>query len=271
MRPNVRFRSHLPLLGIVISVCLFFVATTYYPGGTADSATSVGYDWAHNFISSLFAAKALNGAANPARLFAIPAMLVLCVSIGALFKSISNKSTSKIHRKTIEISGIGATVYAFLVVTPMHNVMVSAGSTARRPPAARIATLGAPVLPCRTFEAVPVGEPVRYRIPLVPNARRFRAGHTMRLYLTTDDQDADTPALLGSDMPASARAHSTRCRLPRGYCCQCCEVMSPFQNRLTLNSGRSSPRSCSPGRGRCGCGIRRWRRGSRRHPYRNPG
>jgi uncharacterized protein len=55
---------------------------------------------------------------------------------------------------------------------------------------------GAPVLPCRTFEAVPVGEKVRYRIPLVPNARRFRAGHKVRLYLTTDDQDADKPALM---------------------------------------------------------------------------
>jgi hypothetical protein len=127
MKRNVLFRSHLPLLGIVISACLLFVATTRYPGGTAESATSAGYDWGHNFISSLFAAKALNGADNPARNFAIPAMLILCVSVGALFKSISNKSTSRIQRKTIEISGIGAAVYAFLVVTPMHNVMISIG------------------------------------------------------------------------------------------------------------------------------------------------
>jgi uncharacterized protein len=56
---------------------------------------------------------------------------------------------------------------------------------------------GAPVLPCRTFEAVPIGENVSYRIPLVPNARRFRAGHKLRLYLTTDDQNTDRPALLG--------------------------------------------------------------------------
>jgi uncharacterized protein len=55
---------------------------------------------------------------------------------------------------------------------------------------------GAPVLPCRTFQAVPIGEPVRYRIPLVPNARRFKAGHRIRLYLTTDDQSEDKPALL---------------------------------------------------------------------------
>jgi predicted acyl esterase len=55
---------------------------------------------------------------------------------------------------------------------------------------------GAPVLPCRAFEAVPFGEKVRYRIPVVPNARCFRAGHKLRLYLTTDDQNADRPALL---------------------------------------------------------------------------
>lgn len=31
---------------------------------------------------------------------------------------------------------------------------------------------------------------------LVPNARRFRAGHKLRLCLTTDDQNKDTPAPL---------------------------------------------------------------------------
>ena len=55
---------------------------------------------------------------------------------------------------------------------------------------------GAPVLPCRTFEAVPVGEKVSYRIPIVPNARSFHAGHKLRLSLTTDDQNPERPALL---------------------------------------------------------------------------
>jgi predicted acyl esterase len=55
---------------------------------------------------------------------------------------------------------------------------------------------GAPVLPCLGFEAVPIGEKVNYRIPLVPNARRLKAGHKIRLYLTTDDQSDEKPALL---------------------------------------------------------------------------
>ena len=56
--------------------------------------------------------------------------------------------------------------------------------------------LGAPVLPCRNFKAVPVGEKVTYRIPLVPNARRFKAGSKIRLYISNDDQSKDMPALL---------------------------------------------------------------------------
>jgi uncharacterized protein len=55
---------------------------------------------------------------------------------------------------------------------------------------------GAPNLPCRDFEPLPVGQKVSYRLPLVPNARRFKASHKIRLYLTSDDQNADRPALL---------------------------------------------------------------------------
>lgn len=55
---------------------------------------------------------------------------------------------------------------------------------------------GAPVVPCRTATAVPIGEDVEYRIPLVPNARRFAAGHRISLTLASDDQDPDVPAIM---------------------------------------------------------------------------
>jgi uncharacterized protein len=55
---------------------------------------------------------------------------------------------------------------------------------------------GAPVLPCTEAVAVPVGQPVTYRIPLVANARRFAPGHQIRLVLTSDDQDPATPAIM---------------------------------------------------------------------------
>ena len=56
---------------------------------------------------------------------------------------------------------------------------------------------GAPVVPCREPEVVPLGEPVTYRIPVVPNARRIQPGHTLRLSLTSCDQGKDAPTVLG--------------------------------------------------------------------------
>ncbi|MDZ7883896.1 MAG: CocE/NonD family hydrolase [Mycobacterium sp.] len=57
-------------------------------------------------------------------------------------------------------------------------------------------TPGAPVLPCRIPVAVPIGEDVEYRIPLVPNARRFAAGNRIRLVIAGDDQDPQSPAIM---------------------------------------------------------------------------
>lgn len=41
------------------------------------------------------------------------------------FRRISTKARSRADGKTIEIAGIGSMVYAFLVVSPMHDPMVS--------------------------------------------------------------------------------------------------------------------------------------------------
>jgi putative CocE/NonD family hydrolase len=57
-------------------------------------------------------------------------------------------------------------------------------------------TPGAPTLPCRNATALPIGEDVEYRIPLVPNARRFAPGHRIQLVLTSDDQNPEAPAIM---------------------------------------------------------------------------
>lgn len=56
---------------------------------------------------------------------------------------------------------------------------------------------GAPVPDCRTPRAVPVGERVSYRIPVVPNARRLAAGHRLRLVIASADETDKTPTILG--------------------------------------------------------------------------
>jgi hypothetical protein len=120
-----QMKSHWPLVGLLVAACLFVVAASQYPGGTTWSGDSIGYDWTRNFISSLFAPTALNGSPNRARYIAIPAMLALSLSLAVVFKRISMRPNSKAFRRTIEIAGIGSQVYAFLVVTPMHNLMVT--------------------------------------------------------------------------------------------------------------------------------------------------
>ena len=56
---------------------------------------------------------------------------------------------------------------------------------------------GSPVLPCRRADAVVPGEVTSYRVPLVVNARRFSAGHRIRVVLASDDQDDAVPAIMG--------------------------------------------------------------------------
>jgi hypothetical protein len=123
----VTLKRHVPTIGIAVALALFALAARSYPGGTTDSPNTIGYSWAHNFVSSLFAPRALNGAPNPARSFSVAAMLALCGSLAIMFRRLSRQFRSRLHQKTIEIGGIGAMVYDFLVVTPMHDLMVNIG------------------------------------------------------------------------------------------------------------------------------------------------
>jgi hypothetical protein len=105
----------MPLAGVLLSLALFAWAASAYPGG---------YDWANHFVSMLFAPSTATGAANGARPAAIAAMLALCVSVAVLFVALSRRADGRLHRKTLEIGGIGSMVYAFLTVTPMHDLLV---------------------------------------------------------------------------------------------------------------------------------------------------
>jgi hypothetical protein len=100
----------------------------------------------------------------------------------------------------LESSGLSPSVWQMPSIeealTKSESYLREAVSKANGVELALASKPGAPVLPCRTFKALPIWEKVSYRILLVPNARRFRAGHKLRLYLTTDDQSPEIPALL---------------------------------------------------------------------------
>ena len=62
------FKKHFVLIGIIVALLLLLIATLVYPGGSLSNKNAVGFDWSKNFISNLFAEKAVNGLDNPARL-----------------------------------------------------------------------------------------------------------------------------------------------------------------------------------------------------------
>jgi hypothetical protein len=111
--------ERLPTFAASVACVLFAVAASRYPGG---------FVWSRNFISEFFLPTLANGAPNSARPWAIAAMFFACASIGVAFQRLTRRATSRVQRSVLEIGGIGAAVYGFCAVTPLHHgLMIGLG------------------------------------------------------------------------------------------------------------------------------------------------
>ena len=117
------------LICILISVILIVLATFLYPGGTFLDKNSTGFDWSKNFISNLFAAKAINGSKNISRIWAIIGMAFHSVGDGIFFLHMSKKILKKHPAAVLKIVGSSIILFSFLIVTPLHDMMVIISST----------------------------------------------------------------------------------------------------------------------------------------------
>ncbi len=122
-------RKSLILSGIIISLIFLIAATRYYPGGSQYDKNSIGYSWKNNYISNVFSVKAVNGFNNTARPLAICGMFFLCASFALFFIGFSKKIPLKSAARIIAYCGTGAMLFAFLAVTPYHDIMVTLSST----------------------------------------------------------------------------------------------------------------------------------------------
>ncbi len=121
--------KHLIGIGISISVLLLIIATFLYPGGSQLDKNAIGFDWGNNYLCNLFNEKAVNGAHNPAKFLAIGGMFFLCASFTLFFVRFSKKIPTKKDANIIQYSGMGAMFFAFLLITPYHDVMTIFAST----------------------------------------------------------------------------------------------------------------------------------------------
>ena len=122
-------KKHSVLLGIIISVILIVIATTLYPGGSFFDKNSIGFDWTKNFMSNLFAAKAVNGADNPSMIWADAGMILLSISLAIFFIRFSKRIPNKGAANVIRYLGVVGMICKFLIVTPMHDIMVTISAT----------------------------------------------------------------------------------------------------------------------------------------------
>lgn len=104
-------------------------ASMLYPGGSQADLQSVGYDWIHNYWCNLMNDQAMNRQPNPAKPFAVVAMVVLCISLLVFFMQFALVfEGGKIWGHIIKWNAILSMSFAMLMFTAYHDVMTMLSS-----------------------------------------------------------------------------------------------------------------------------------------------
>jgi hypothetical protein len=122
-------RKYSVLICVVISVLFLVTATLLYPGGSILDKNSVGFDWSKNFFSNLFLAKALNGTANPSKVWALIGMVFNSIGYGLFFIHTARKIPQEHTKLVLKAIGVANMLFTFLIATPLHDIMVTISST----------------------------------------------------------------------------------------------------------------------------------------------
>jgi hypothetical protein len=126
---NKSIVDRIPLIGIIIFVVLYIYASMLYPGGSQADLYSVGYDWLHNYWCNLMNDQAMNGQPNPAKPFAVVAMVILCLSLLVFFIQFATFFVqSSIWKSLIIWCGSLSMFLAIFMFTSYHDVMTTLSS-----------------------------------------------------------------------------------------------------------------------------------------------
>lgn len=110
------------LVCLLISVILIVIATLNYPGGSLFDKNDTGFHWSKNFLSNLFATKAIDGSENPGWIWALIGMAFHSVGYGLFFINMSKKIPSKPWATILKWIGVCNIIFIFLIATPLHDL-----------------------------------------------------------------------------------------------------------------------------------------------------
>ena len=115
-----------PVLGTLIFVTLYVVATVLYPGGSQTDKNSVGFSWVNNYWCNLLYDTAINGQTNAAKPIALTGMFILCFTLSFFWYLFPKQiNTGKNLKLTIQVSGMLAMAVAFLLFTQLNHDLVT--------------------------------------------------------------------------------------------------------------------------------------------------
>lgn len=115
-------KKYTVLICLVTSAVLIVIASLAYPGGSLHDKNSTGFQWSKNFISNLFATKAVNGSDNPGWIWALIGMAFHSVGYGIFFINMSKKIASGQWAAILKIIGVVNIIFIFLIATPLHDL-----------------------------------------------------------------------------------------------------------------------------------------------------
>lgn len=129
LQQTTKISMYFPTIGILVFVLLYLYASTLYPGGSQENIAHIGFDWIHNYWCNLTSEIAINGALNPARPFAMAAMIILCVSLSIFFIRFAKVFAKyRFWKILIQVFGIISMVFTLLIFTAYHNIMIGLSS-----------------------------------------------------------------------------------------------------------------------------------------------
>jgi len=127
--------SYIPSVGILVVLMLYVTAANLYPGGSEKFPDKAGFDWVHNYWCDLLPSLAINGDANPAEIFGISAMILLCGVVAVFFFLFADAYPfSKTWRLIIKVCGVASMFCGALIFTSLHNTMIGVASLLAIPP-----------------------------------------------------------------------------------------------------------------------------------------